>query len=157
MTAITSVWASDETAWGQGSVPGAESLLVAGTDFALDTDQPDGSSRSGIVYRLNGAVWHRPYVSTAGNLSASAPYPNGNVKVVYQAGFATVPGDVELATQMSVSRMANVVKTGAMLSAESTPGYSYTVANSSLGTAGNISLPAEAIAILASYREFPIG
>src|SRR4051812_47333966 len=34
----------------------ADTLLAEGTDYALDRDQPDGSSRSGVFYRLGGGA-----------------------------------------------------------------------------------------------------
>jgi len=93
---------------GPGTNPGgpyqAPQLLLQGIDYALQRDQPDGTSGSGKVIRLAsvfgflgmGGAWN-PYGSTWGGLNErstlSAPlkplwptWPPGSFKIMYAAG-----------------------------------------------------------------------
>lgn len=156
VTAIISLWEDEDGYWGQGPDPfDAGTLLVAGENYALERDQADGSSRSGIVYRING-VWSRPFRVAAGNLSASAPHGTGNIKVRYTAGYGAVPGTVQLATQMAVARIWRMGKFGGLVQSETTPGYSYTLATNQLRADGMLALPPEVVSMLSRYRNFPV-
>lgn len=151
VSAVVSVWEDDEGYWGQGGDPfNADHLLVAGENYALQVDQPDGSSRCGLLHRVNGS-WSRPAKVDAGNLSARAPYGTGNVKVRYTAGSAAVPGAVQLAVRITVSRYLQSLKHGGLVQAESYEDYSY-----ALAVAGAGGLPAEAKEVLARHRNLSI-
>lgn len=157
VTAIVSIYEDEYGYWGQGPDPfNAETLLTEGEGYALEVDQPDGSSRCGMVMRLNGS-WCRPSRVEAGNLSQWAPYGTGNIKVVYTAGYQRVPAGVELATQEAVAAILRSAKYGgAMVASENTPGYSYTLATNTMSAEDNVSLPPAVISKLARYRNIPI-
>jgi hypothetical protein len=157
VTAIVNLWEDEDGYWGAGSVDAfnADHLLVSGRDYALAKDQPDGSSRSGLVYRING-TWSRPYQTAAGNLSAAAPFGTGNIKVTYTAGFGAVPAAVELAVQTAVGRVMQSMRHGGLVSGESYSDYSYTLAVGQARQDGLLALPAEAVSMLGRYREPPI-
>lgn len=158
VAAIINIWTSERGYWGQGEDAfDSDALLVAGDDYVLEKDQSDGSSRCGLVHRLNG-VWSRPFVVDAGNLSAWAPEGTGNVKVQYTAGFGAIPGGVALAVQLTVARFWKTMKNGGLVtSSETTPGYSYTLATNQLKSQGVMAFPDEAVAMLARYRNLAIG
>ncbi len=144
----------DDTAYG-GQAPnafGPETLLTQGVDFFLDVDQPDGGSRSGLLYRLGG-VWTRPFVTQPQNIAPGAPYPSKNVKVVYTAGYAAIPGDLSLACNLLVARVRQMLPHGAAMTAESYSDYSY-----QLQAAVQAALMTPEVAsVLARYRDLPIG
>ena len=155
VTAILSLWVDENGYWGDGLDPfGTATLLEAGA-YALEKDQPDGSSRCGLVYRVNG-VWPRPYSVASGNLSASAPHGTGNIKVRYTAGYGTVPGTVQLACQLAVARIWRMGKFGGLVQSENTPGYSYTLATNTLRADGMLALPPEVVSMLSRYRNLPV-
>lgn len=156
VSAVVSVWEDEDGYWGQGDDPfDSDHLLTAGSDYALQVDQPDGSSRCGLLYRINGS-WSRPAMVDAGNLSARAPYGTGNIKVRYTAGFGTIPGAVQLAAQLSVSYLWRMMKFGGLIQSETTPKYAYTRATNHLRADGVLALPPEALSMLSRYRNLPI-
>lgn len=96
------------------------SLLEYGEDYALDVDGDDGTSRSGVLVRINDA-WPRPPVRERGLLSSFIGQGFGNVKVVYTAGYVadTMPGIVRDACNSLVARMRLVYPLGAALNSDS--------------------------------------
>jgi hypothetical protein len=100
----------DAQAWfGEGvNAYGTQTIATIGLDYALNRDQPDDSSKSGILYKLSGGVtgsfadW--PLQWRRGTLTARMP-PNfvtwrGDTKVIYSAGYqpSQVPFDLQMAT-----------------------------------------------------------
>jgi hypothetical protein len=128
---IVSLYFDDTAYWGDApGAFGADKLLVEGVDYALGRDQPDGSSLSGLVYRIND-VWRVPQGRGGTGFGrptlANVPQARvGNVKVVYVAG--DVPAAVKLAAETAVARLWQTGKYGAAVQGESTPKYSYTLA-----------------------------
>lgn len=58
---VTAVYYDEKGYWGDApGAFGADKLLVEGVDYALERDQSDGSSQSGVIYRING-VWPSPF------------------------------------------------------------------------------------------------
>lgn len=157
VVSITGVWVDDAGYWGQGVAPFATPLDA--TAYALEKDQPDGSSRCGLVRRV-GDVWPRPAVREPGNLTGRTPGgvqgEVGNVKVTYTAGYASIPSPVQLAVALGVSRIMRTVKSGGLVASENTPGYSYTLFTGNQKPDGNSSLPPEALSLLARYRNLPV-
>lgn len=102
----------------QNSPP--ESNLVYGKDFCLQIDQPDGSSRSGILYRIND-YWYKPYVRQTGLLSPFIGTDTGSYLITYQAGYTvdTLPADFRLACNLLVSKLRYIFPLGVELSSES--------------------------------------
>lgn len=90
----------------QGSFD-STTLLTLGTDYALWVDQPDGSSRSGILIRIRN-VWPMGSYRQRGYLSAFVAPQYGNVKVVYTGGYAstaTLPYQVTAACVALASKI----------------------------------------------------
>lgn len=129
---VESVYLDDTGYWGDGpDAFDSAKLLVEGTDFALQRDQPDGSSLCGLLYRIGG-VWRRPIgrlVPPGVTIIATVPVqPNGNLKVSYTAGYETVPGPVKLAVQIAIARLFRTGKFGAALTDFAFEDYSYKLA-----------------------------
>jgi hypothetical protein len=156
VSAIINIWEDTGGYWGQSpDAFNSASLLVSGTNYALEIDQADGSSRCGLVYRING-TWPCPFRVSPGNLSSSAPYGVGNLKVIYEAGYSAVPETVKIATELSISRIWRMGKYGGLVQSEQTPGYSWALATSVTKPEGNLSLSPEAISMLGRFRNFSV-
>lgn len=109
----------------------ASSLLTSGVDYALDQDLATVSgqpvSRSGILVRLN-TVWaegNRTYMP--GRVTPVAGPAFGNIKVVYVAGYETLPYDLQAALVMLVSLFQKNVAAGQPMMKETIGDYSYEV------------------------------
>lgn len=88
------------------------SRLVLGSEFALERDQADGTSKSAVLRRLGGgpasvgeALWAEwPAYQARGALTARAaavwPGVKGSVRVKMTYGYATIPDDVQSAVRM---------------------------------------------------------
>ncbi len=116
-----------------------ESLLVSGTDYALQLDGPDGfegqdelGSASGILVRLglgnNIGDAFRRYSVVAGYIVTSWPIGQGNIKVTYTSGYDPIPDDLSLAAmQMSAIIYRTRLYGGVRLGAETLGKYSYSL------------------------------
>ncbi len=105
-----------------GSAPGAFSGpdLVYGSDYCLEIDQTDGSSRSAILIRIN-RYWSKPQNRQAGLLTPFvAVKAIGNVKVTYTAGYTTdtLPASVRLALDQLVAQVRYLFPLGIILASE---------------------------------------
>lgn len=108
------VWSDDGGFWGSASGAFASTTaLVYGTDFAINLDEPDGTSRSGLLIRLNG-FWSRPFARRAGLISPYIDHAQGNLKVTYTAGYTvdTLPAAFRLATNLLVARLKFLMPLG---------------------------------------------
>ncbi len=119
----------DETGyWGSssGSFDPVTSPLVYGDDFALQLDQEDGSSRSGILYRISG-IWEKPSVRMRGFLSPFIGPSAGNIKVVYTAGYTmdNLPSPIRFACNLLVARMRHLFPWGLETTSENYSEVSY--------------------------------
>ncbi len=149
---ITSIHVDNDGYFGFGSSPFATAdLLTAGTDYALDYVSSGEYSKSGIVYRV-GTVW--PSVSVdVGLLSPQQAKALGNIKVVYVAGFATVPKVYqEMATKYTCWKFKTDGSAG-LLSSESISDTSYSY---SLGALEGKSQAEVLSAICGSFREWTV-
>jgi hypothetical protein len=118
----------------------ANTQLYLGKDYVLQRDQPDGSSKSGILKRLGGGLtgstldWFTelPRGTLSYRLSPVWPRGYGNVKVVFTAGLGfgapaggtlppttTIPFELTQAVNQVASWMRVVAPTGAPLDATS--------------------------------------
>jgi hypothetical protein len=95
--------------WGQGSGAFASTTaLTAGSDYALRLDEPEASrSKSGILVWLGGSAessgwpsWRSTGLLTPGIVQSGWPVGQGNLKLVYTAGFADIPDAVEEAVYL---------------------------------------------------------
>lgn len=103
-----------------GAFQSPNSPLVYGTDFVAQIDQDDGTSRCGILVRIN-SYWERPYVRQRGLLS---PFPGssyGSIKVTYTGGYTidSLPGVFRQAANMLVGRLRAVLPLGVETTSES--------------------------------------
>ena len=138
-------------ATGRG-LPGL-SELAAG-EFALDLDQDDTTSGSGLLYRVR-SVWPlakaRLWLNQSPDLAADYQIPTGNIKVVYTAG--DLPSSVTLAANMTIATLLAGNQTGVPIQSEAYSDYNRTLA--SFATSGGLSsiIPPQALALLAKKRE----
>ena len=127
---VTSVYENPGGFYGEGenAFP-SSSELVQGTDFVLRKDHASTTevSNSGILYRL-GTVWPRPFTSQRGQLASAPGTGKGNIKVIYTAGWETVPADIQFATNRLVTSMLESRSRTGRLQAESIEDYSYSLA-----------------------------
>ncbi len=126
VTAITTVHEDNDAYWAQGSSAfGTESLLTAGTEYALQT-RVSGTSYTGLLFRI-GAVWPSVRRFSRGLLIGSAIPGLGNIKVAYTAGYSSVPADLELLANILVAVLRRNAQHGDDVQSESLNGYSYTL------------------------------
>jgi len=126
---ITSAYQDDDAYFGTASDPfPAATLLTAGTDYALQVDQPTGggtASMGGRLFRIGG-VWSRPFAARSGTLLAAPSDAIGNIKVTYVAGWSTVPTNIVLAVHLMLAQFRNQRGTGGPLQSESLDYWSAT-------------------------------
>lgn len=94
--------------------------LTYGSDFCLVIDQENGSSRCGLLVRINN-LWPKPQLRQTGWLSPFIGEAFGNIKVVYTAGFTpdTLPTDLRFACNTLVARMRYIMPLGMSIGSES--------------------------------------
>lgn len=134
---ITSVNVDSTGAYGSGPSPfSAATLLTQGTDYALVRDK-GSTGKSGLLRKISGSspLWFPSdlvFFRDAGGLGYRRPnyWPAGfgNVKVVYDYGFVTIPDDIVLAVVTATSMISNSVKYGYPLTGEGLADYNYNVA-----------------------------
>jgi hypothetical protein len=116
------VWVDDSGHFGQssGAFSNSEALLTFGSDYCINPDQEDGTSREAILYRVN-AYWNRPMVRQRGMLASFVGFPLGNVKVTYTAGYTpdSLPDVFRAACDALVLKMAYFFPLGMELTSES--------------------------------------
>ncbi len=115
------VWA-DQSAY-YGSADGAfadDTELTYGEDFCLKIDQSDGTSRCGILQRIQGS-WQRQMYRQGGLLSSYVGASPGSIKVTYTAGFTpdTTPAELRLAANLLVAKMRFLFPLGMEIGSES--------------------------------------
>lgn len=135
-----------------GSAPGAfdsTTLLSEGGDYYLDYDNgPGGICNSGLVYRI-GYFWISPPVWEWGLITPQGGPPTHNVRVKYNAGYASIPASLAGACELLVAKMRLSGKTGQGIQSMSAGGLS-----ASLGTQGTMGLlTPEITSVLSRYRK----
>ncbi len=88
--------------------------------WCLDIDQPDGTSRSGILVRIGG-YWPKPNFRQPGLLSSFVGKASGNIKITYTGGYTveSLPAVIRLACNLLVARLKNLFPLGMQLVSES--------------------------------------
>lgn len=139
-----------------GSAFASDSLLTAGTDYALDINGLDGLSYSGLVYRITGVWPERSQVHIAGLLTNEVVPAYGNVKAVYTGGYDPIPDDLQNACVQVASVMDLMLK-GAPRVSERLGNGSYTRDFSLINGAGFCNNPiiGSVRQVLSRYRELP--
>lgn len=119
-TPTIQVFLDDSGYWGATSgCFAANTALTYGVDFALAIDQDDGTSRSGILVKIND-VWNKRAVRNRGLLSPFLAKGQGNIKVVYTAGYTvdSLPDVFRAACNLLVSRLNYIWPLGVELNSE---------------------------------------
>lgn len=142
VSAVASVYSDSAGRWGQnpdGSFQAA-TLLIAGTNYALDLDGclPGTStpcSYKGILRRTDG-VWPAMRVFHAGVIRPEVAPGNGNLKVAYTAGYpqGSIPADITGACFELVGWMRKNMKRGGQVDQENLGAYGYTMTKTMLGS-----------------------
>ncbi len=155
INSIASIYVDANAMWGQApDAFAAASLLTAGESYALVKDQPDGSSRRGAIFRING-VWPKPMAYQAGVISPVVGPDVGNIKLTYNAGFDPIPGDLQQAICLLVSATRRIASFGVPTASESWEGYSVSVGGAAATAIGG--LPPDTLAVLVKYKNWAIG
>jgi len=104
--------------------------LTYGSNYVLWIDQDDGSSRNGILLRING-YWPRPFARQQGWLTSFISQDTGSVKVVYYGGYTvdSLPSQLRLACNILVSKMRYLMPVGMELSSEGYEERSISIVN----------------------------
>lgn len=141
-----------------GSFDSTVTVLTRGTDYVLLTDGclPGTSTKcsyKGVIQRI-GTVWPNRVRYTPGQVTTTTAAAQGNVKVVYTAGWPITPYDVRAAVCQIAAWVRKNADKGGMVTSESLGSYSYSLAAS----ASSQSFP-EAASIRATinnYKEWPV-
>ena len=141
-----------------GQAPGGfpvNTLLVSGVDYVLTYDDAgsSGVSRSGILKRIGTGdlnLYTAFNTLAAGNRGSAWTRGTGTIKVVYTAGWPTVPPSIKLAC-ISLSSLiyTNRSRAGLQVSSESLGSYSYSLS----GSGGGAPEMGSVRQLLAAYRE----
>lgn len=96
-----------------GSFDSGTTALTYGSDFVVRVDQEDGTSRSGILIRLN-SVWPKRSYRQQGLLSPFFGPNPGCIKVVYSAGYTVdnMPEPLRMASVSLVAKIRNFFPLG---------------------------------------------
>lgn len=121
-TPTPQVWVDEGAYYGaaSGAFDPTTTALVYGTDFTVSWDQPNGTSKSAILIRIND-VWPRPQARELGRLTPFVADDPGSIKVTYTAGHTvdTLPQVFRLATELVTLRLRHIMPTGMILTNES--------------------------------------
>lgn len=155
VNSVTSVYEDMGGEWGQSANPfAAATLLTAGVDFALRLDGSNGVAQSGILRKING-VWQKPNAFQPGLISAQPAETSGTIKVVYNAGYATIPPDLQQACLMLMACVKRILRIGAPLTSEGWEDYNYAVQQAAAEAVGG--LPPDTLGVLSRYRNVAVG
>lgn len=114
-----------------GSFDPVTSPMIYGTDFSLQIDQEDGSSRSAILIKHN-SFWFKPTLRSNNLLSPYVGEDTGSYKIIYTAGYTvdTLPAVFRMATNLLVARLRQLLPLGTELGSESYEDRSISMVNS---------------------------
>lgn len=128
VTGVSSIYLNNSAYWDLSAFTSSH-LLVAGTDYAVQWNE-SGLCVSGIVRRLNG-VWPGAVLDSPQRLVHGPEIQQGNIKVTYTAGYATIPSDLKWAASLIVKQAVNSLSGGGPMQSESHEYYSYSLASAS--------------------------
>jgi hypothetical protein len=130
VNSITSVHLDTSGYWGQptGSFDATQTLLTAGTHYALAYDDPEntGVSKSGRLRRIGG-VWPYSMYRPIGALAYRQVPSVGSIKVVAITGYRLVPIDLKNAVFDLTNLYLQTAADGRLKQSESGEGYSYSL------------------------------
>lgn len=112
-------------------------LLVEGTDYVVEWDGclPGTSTkccRSRFLRKIGG-VWPGITAFTAGAVIGQAGMARGNIKVVYTAGYSTLPISIKTAILQLATAVRHDSDKGNQVQSESLGGYSYSLLSGAAG------------------------
>lgn len=111
---------------------GDPSKFIAGTaweqytDWILEVDQSDGSSRSAVLRSTRG-FWGVSYTRPIRKQAARVNADYRAVQVVYTAGYEQIPYSLKSAAMLMTSRLWMLRRTGQVIGSASLNGASYSV------------------------------
>lgn len=145
------IWEDETGYYGQGNeVFGDGDLLAQGIDYVLKADQIDGrTSKSGMILRLN-QNWPQQYGTQPGGLAVYGTGGHGNLKVVANVGYDSVPPDLEMAALRVIARVRATRRFGQIASSASFEGASVSFAPEIMPALGV--LGGDVAQVLARYR-----
>lgn len=150
VTSVTAVYEDFQAFDGSNpSAFGPATLLQPGIHYSLDIDESTNTSKSGLLVRIGGVWQEIGRVYFPGKLSAEVGPTHGNIKVVYTAGYETIPSDIEFAVCLAVSSMRRNVGSGGNVTSEKIGDYQYTLSDRN----GSDPLIASINQILSRYAE----
>jgi hypothetical protein len=128
VTAVNFVWQDFNANFGANTPSfGTDTLLTYGSQWTLDWDQGATVSKSGVLIRV-GTVWEEiGRVYFPGKLSADIGPAYGNIKVDYQAGFVTIPMDLQYCVAYLVKYMMRTLPYGASVDSEKIGQFTYSL------------------------------
>lgn len=104
----------------------SDTLLDQYTDWILEVDQSNGTSRSGILRNVNG-WWGVSYTRPVGRLASRIDPDYRAVQVVYVAGYVQIPQSLKSAALLMTSRLFHMRKFGLIPGSASLNGASYSL------------------------------
>lgn len=111
-----------------------------GADTLVDPDTyyfaPGGAY--GQITRLSSGFWHDRWVQYQTDLTPQEVPGQGNIKIVYRAGYETVPPVIVAAVAFLVRTMVSASAQGAMMNSEGHDGYNYSLGPTSSGNAWSL-------------------
>ncbi len=134
LTAVAGVWVDSAGFGGHGqdAFPDSSEWVIGREWFPMDLEETE--SNGSLLAAIHG-FW---------------PCGQKNIKVVYTAGYTTVPADLELAVHELVTAVRMGAEKGGIIGEETIGRYSYKLINGQAGTGDAL---VTARSILAKYRE----
>ncbi len=153
VTDVAQVLYDADGSFGRGPEPAFDPTsneLVEGVDWTLDRDSDGGISSSGILFRI-GTVWPVLHLYRLPNKLSPTQGPSwGNIKVVYTAGYSTIPADLVAALVLLVAYWRRTMRVGGPIKGERLGRYAYELFSVDPNKSPEIGT---ITSILSSYRE----
>lgn len=120
-TPTIQLWVDPNGYWGQGTDAFDNDPREYGEDYVLVIDQEDGESSRCAILESRKGYWPRPQSRQPGLLSPFVGKGNGNIKVIYTAGWDvdTIPANLRHAATLLVARISYLFPLGIELGSES--------------------------------------
>lgn len=132
----------------------AGDALTQYEQWVLEADQADGTSRCGLVRRVGAAGWGMNYRRPAGRLAPNLEPGRKSLKVVYTAGYSSVPASILAAGYLMTSRLYESRQRGFPVNSESLNSYSYSASNA---TADSLLDMPDIHALLLPFKTVSVG
>lgn len=126
VTAVTSVLYHAGSNGDPSLFDATADALAQYSDWLLEVDQPDGSSRCGILRRTSSSAWGVRPRRPVGRLANRLDPDRRAVKVTYTAGYSPVPPSLLKAINLMTARLYLMMPDGVPLTSESWNGYTKT-------------------------------